>query len=208
LLAGLFSVFAVTSTASADDAPARTAHVSFEVPSDSYALYELRQVEEVREGWGKMRRVRSEKFERLCYSPCEVSLPAGTHTLAVATKDGDPVAAPPITLREGSHRLTAEYTDNSGTRGAGTGLALLSGVLLSVSAYGGTRQAGGDGSGRTLAVAGGVIGLIGVIGGIAMTFTEDTVVFTLNPESDSDGQRWSASDERAVARSGSAFGAF
>ncbi len=49
--------------------------------------------------------------------------------------------APPVTLSEGSHRLTAEYTDNSGTRGAGTGLAMTGALVAALSSYGSYHQA-------------------------------------------------------------------
>jgi hypothetical protein len=207
ILCSLFAVLAYSSTARADEPAARTAHVSFEVPSESFALYELRRVEEVREGWGKVRRVSVEKFERLCYSPCEVSLAAGTHTFAVATKEGDPVGGPPVALAEGSHRLMVEYTDNSGTRSAGTGLAMTGALVASLSSYGSFHQAGEDRSTPGLAIAGVVIGAIITIGGIVMSFTPDTVEFRVNPESDGDG-RWSSVERRSTARAESGFGPF
>lgn len=204
----LFAVLVHSSTARADEASTHTAHVSFEVPSESFALYELKRVDEVREGWGKTRRVSVEKFERLCYSPCDISLPPGTHTFAVATKEGKPVGGSPVTLPEGSHRLTAEYVDNGSTRAAGTGLAMTGALVASLSSYGSYHQAGEDRSPPALAIAGVVIGAIITIGGIAMTFTADTVVFSVNPESDGGGERWSSAERRTTALSESGFGLF
>jgi hypothetical protein len=204
ILGSMLVALACASTAHADDAPVRKAQVSFDVQSGSYALYERVRVERVL--WGKTRRV--EEFERLCYSPCEISLPAGTHTLAVATKEGDPIVAPAVTLSEGGHRLSLEYTDNSSTRNLGTGLAMTSGILVALSGAGGYKQAGEDGSNVGLAIIGGLIGTIGIVAGFAMSLTADTAVLQVDSDGESDGERWSVGEHRSTARAETAFGPF
>jgi hypothetical protein len=65
-------------------------------------------------------------FQDMCASPCDVSMPAGRHVLAVSKPDGFPVAASPVTVPAGSSSVHATYTDNTATRTAGVVVAALS----------------------------------------------------------------------------------
>lgn len=76
-------------------------------------------------------------YDEVCTAPCVASLPAGTHTFAVARPHGEPIEAKPVTLPTGSSTLTANYVDKSGNRiafallGAG---AMVGGLVLELSA--------------------------------------------------------------------------
>jgi hypothetical protein len=58
-------------------------------------------------------------YERICTAPCEVSLPAGTETLALSKDQKSPLAAEPVTLPPGDSKLTGSIESRSGLRAAG-----------------------------------------------------------------------------------------
>ncbi len=55
-------------------------------------------------------------YDEICTAPCNASMPAGTHTFAVAKPGGDPIEAEPITLPAGHSTLKSKYSDNTGAR--------------------------------------------------------------------------------------------
>lgn len=67
-------------------------------------------------------------FERMCTAPCEVSLPAGTETIALS-RDGDPpIAGDPVQLPAGEARMRGSFNTHDGVRMAGW-FTLIGGVL-------------------------------------------------------------------------------
>ena len=111
-----------------------------------------------------------------------------------------------VTLTEGSHRLTAEYTDNSGTREMGTVVAMTGALVLGLSGYASYNQAG-ERSDPALGLIGGAIGIVISVAGIAMTLTSDTAVIRVDPSA-RNGERWSGTERRRTARAESGFGPF
>ena len=72
-------------------------------------------------------------FDDICTAPCEITMPAGTHTLALSQGGGTPVAADPVAIPEGQATVEGTYTDRSGLRLAGWGVfvgTLLAGSYL------------------------------------------------------------------------------
>lgn len=61
-------------------------------------------------------------YDEVCTAPCIASMPAGTHTFALAKPQGDRIEATPITLRPGNSTLAAKYVDKKGKR---IGLAIV-----------------------------------------------------------------------------------
>jgi hypothetical protein len=67
-------------------------------------------------------------YERLCTAPCQVTLPAGTETIALS-RDGDPpIAADPVTLPAGDAQLHGRLESRGGIRAAGW-LTLIGGAV-------------------------------------------------------------------------------
>lgn len=67
-------------------------------------------------------------YERICTAPCDVSLPAGTETLALSRDDKPPISAEPVTLPPGKSELRASFESRSGMRAAGWLLMLGGGI--------------------------------------------------------------------------------
>jgi len=75
---------------------------------------------------------RATGYARLCTSPCDISLPAGTETLAVSNEGGSPVSAGPVSIPAGESTLVATYKDNHGVRLAGYGVMIAGAVVGTV----------------------------------------------------------------------------
>lgn len=69
-------------------------------------------------GYGGAAVAMGARFDELCTAPCEVSLPAGAHTLALSRPGEVAVAAPPVTVSRDA-TLYGTYHDNSGVRAIG-----------------------------------------------------------------------------------------
>ena len=111
-------------------------------------------------------------YDELCTAPCEVSLPAGTHTFAVAEPDGKPRKAAPLTLPAGQTTVLARYTSRTDVRvavGLGGGVATVGGFAWLLTGV------DGHGQGDTIAV--GVGSVVTVLGVIALS------TFALIPDS-------------------------
>jgi hypothetical protein len=67
-------------------------------------------------------------YERMCTAPCDVSLPAGTETLALSRGDKPPISAEPVTLPPGNSEVRASFESRSGLRVAGWLLLLGSSI--------------------------------------------------------------------------------
>jgi hypothetical protein len=67
-------------------------------------------------------------YERICTAPCDVSLPAGTETLALSRDDKPPISAEPVTLPPGKSELRASFESRGGMRAAGWLLILGGGI--------------------------------------------------------------------------------
>lgn len=67
------------------------------------------------------------RYQLICAAPCSVSVPAGTHTLALA-KDGAPIAAEPVYV-DGDGKLQGEYTSYKGARIAGTVISVVGALV-------------------------------------------------------------------------------
>ncbi len=65
-------------------------------------------------------------YDRLCTAPCDITVPAGTETLALSQPDGSPTAAEPVTFPAGKSRLVGTLESRTGTRVGGIVLAVAS----------------------------------------------------------------------------------
>jgi hypothetical protein len=111
-------------------------------------------------------------FDELCTAPCDVSLPAGTHTFGVAEPGGKPRKTEPLTLPAGSSTVLARYTSRTELRvavGLGGGVATVGGFAWLATGL------DGHGSGDSIAV--GVGSVIAVLGVLALS------TFALIPDS-------------------------
>lgn len=67
-------------------------------------------------------------YDEVCTVPCTMSMPAGTHTFAVAKPGGSPREAGAVTLPAGSTNMAISYVDRTPLR-AGTGLVGVGAVI-------------------------------------------------------------------------------
>ncbi len=74
-------------------------------------------------------------YERLCTAPCEVTLPAGTETLALSRPGGLPREAGFVTIPAGRFRVTGAFESRAATRAAGWVIAAGSVVLGAAAFY-------------------------------------------------------------------------
>ncbi len=102
-------------------------------------------------------------YDEVCTAPCDVSLPAGTHTFAVSAPGHAPREADAVTLPPGRSTLKAKYVSRSGLR---IGLGIASGAVIAGSIP--IFVAGAEAPGKqgdkylpigTAVVAAGIIGL-------------------------------------------------
>lgn len=72
-------------------------------------------------------------YARLCAAPCDITLPAGTETIAVGSDTGRPYKIQSLRIPEGPSELRAYYQDNQGKRNIGwiiMGAGLVGGAAL------------------------------------------------------------------------------
>jgi hypothetical protein len=67
-------------------------------------------------------------YERLCTSPCDISLPAGTETLALSKDGKSPVEAGSVSFPAGDSQILGSYQSNTGIRVAGVVIIVASAV--------------------------------------------------------------------------------
>lgn len=65
-------------------------------------------------------RAESRTYRALCQAPCQLTLPAGVHLVALSRPGGVPVDADPVLELRRPSRITGIYVDNEGLRVAGT----------------------------------------------------------------------------------------
>lgn len=63
-------------------------------------------------------------YEEVCTVPCEVTMPAGTHTFALSEPGGKPAEADLVTIPPGPSTLMGTYADRSAIRWAGAIISL------------------------------------------------------------------------------------
>ncbi len=121
-------------------------------------------------------------YEEVCTAPCNVSMPAGTHTFAIAKPGSRAIEAEPVTLPPGNSTLSATYADKTGVRvglvvlGA---LGIVGGLGLELSAISASK---GEDSFDTGPLVGGILLQAGGTGLLlAGAFIKDRVTLTLSP---------------------------
>jgi hypothetical protein len=148
-------------------------------------------------------------FERICTAPCEVSLPAGTETIALS-RDGDPpIAGDPVQLPAGEAQLRGSFNTHEGVRMAGW-LTLIGGVLGGAALALTSSSKGQDCSNGTcvestnLNVAQLAVGIatFGAGMGVGLTLVRVSDAATVEVESASAAPGRSLSGVRGVALSG------
>jgi hypothetical protein len=136
-------------------------------------------------------RVAVRGYDRICTSPCEASLPSGTHEFGVSPEGGDPVEVDKSVTLESASKLEAKYESKSGVRTIGWVLAIggsIGGTILILTASGSEEncssgscidmpQVNTDQLYAGLGIAG--AGLI--IGGALILFSTDSAELKLTP---------------------------
>jgi hypothetical protein len=108
-------------------------------------------------------------YDEVCTAPCNVSIPAGTHTFAVAKSGGKPREADAVSLPAGKANMSIAYADRTVLR-AGLGLLGLAGAIAGIA-----MVAGSD---STDSVAGPIVlaGLGGGLFGLAFTLPDGSKI--------------------------------
>ncbi|HUQ53100.1 MAG TPA: hypothetical protein VM692_12825, partial [Gammaproteobacteria bacterium] len=150
-------------------------------------------------------------YERICAAPCEVSLPAGTETLALGRGDKAPRAAEPVTLPAGVSEVRGTFQSRAGVRVGGwiilVGGAIVGSVLMATAmdseqscdlgvCYETTEFDGARFLAGTLILGAGV----GI--GLGMGLMRDKALISVHP------QRSSAERSLVSARGASFYGSF
>jgi hypothetical protein len=130
-LADVVSMSAGTTTGSVDlsaaqplaTVRAQATPLHFVAPSPGTDLF-IRTSESTVGGiaWGQAPSVYSgtvRMYEHICAAPCDATLPAGQHRLALAYRGGDPVEADGAVTLSGPATVTGTYLDRRGVRTAG-----------------------------------------------------------------------------------------
>jgi hypothetical protein len=120
-------------------------------------------------------------YERLCTSPCSISLPAGTESFALSIEGKSPVSAGTVTFPAGTSTLKGTYNRNTGIRIAG-GVVIAASVIAGVALLASASKTGAcDEYGychselnTTNLIAGSVILGAGVGLGIGLVFVPDS----------------------------------
>jgi hypothetical protein len=71
------------------------------------------------------------RYTALCTSPCEVSIPAGTHKMALS-RDRKLVETDALSIPEGNATIEGTYKDQSDTRAGGILLTVLGGIAATI----------------------------------------------------------------------------
>jgi hypothetical protein len=129
-------------------------------------------------------------YERMCTAPCQISLPAGTETLALSRDGALPIGAQAVTLPVGVSRVKGAIDSRSGMRGAGWGVMLGSLALatyLVIDARGERKDCvngvchDSDTLDKGQVAAGLIVGAVGFGLGLGMASVPDRAVFTVQP---------------------------
>lgn len=159
-----------------------------EVPFDYRGRWPLVSVDpSFAERWSpglELPRVPQGAYRELCPGPCRASLAAGVHVFGLQLPDGEVwVSLPPLQLREGAPtRIEAHLHDHGADRAGGIALGTLlpvaGGVIATVGAWFAVYdtpgfEAPGDYAGVTMIVLGSLLGLVGIVAGIALGVSRD-----------------------------------
>ncbi|HET7544486.1 MAG TPA: hypothetical protein VFK05_31660 [Polyangiaceae bacterium] len=98
-------------------------------------------------------------YDEVCTAPCNVSMPAGTHTFAIARAGGKPHETDPVTLPAGNANMTITYVDRTFIR-IGLGLLGFAGLISSVAIV--ASDSGSDKVALPIVLGGAGAGLVGV----------------------------------------------
>jgi hypothetical protein len=116
-------------------------------------------------------------YDELCTSPCEVSMAAGTTTLAVSKPGGQVVGAAPVTIPAGHSEVHAVWLDKESTRNTGRVLIGV-GVAGAVAVLGVAIASGSNDTGMLVGLVTGTVATSVVFGvGIGMVSTPDSATF-------------------------------
>lgn len=150
-------------------------------------------------------------YERVCTTPCDVSLPAGTETLALSRDNKAPLAAEAVTLPAGTSEVRGSIESRAGIRAAGWVIAIGGTIVGSVLMFTASKKEQncdfGVCSDMTTIDTGKLVGGAVVMGaglglGIAMVGVRDKAIVEVNP------QRGARANPMAMARGVSFSGHF
>lgn len=131
-------------------------------------------------------------FDRLCTTPCKVSLPAGTETFALSRAGEFPIFAEPVTVPAGPSQVVGSFKSRSGVRVAGWVITIgsvVGGSVLMYSSFGTKRECTSGPSScydshelkiGTFLAGIGVLGL-GTAVGLVMAVTRDVAQVEVKP---------------------------
>ena len=164
------------------DVTAPSATVRLHLESTAPGITFHREVHAASAGGGTPRAL---GYSRLCTSPCDLSLPAGSERFALSVADRGPVAAGSVTLPAGRARLIGSYESHQGERMAGGVLIGVGAVALTATLVvaavstitsscsdgpGGCSRGGGH---TSVLLGGAVVGAVGLGLGFALLFVPD-----------------------------------
>lgn len=130
-------------------------------------------------------------YDELCAAPCDVSIPAGSYTLALSRGTGGPRQADdPVVVPRGDSVLHGHWHERSGTRTLGwvvMGAGIATGTYLMVTSshdvekcsFGTCRTESEFDTTKSL--LGAAVGTIGVTVGFMLALTPDSASFTVSP---------------------------
>ncbi len=138
------------------------------------------------------RGVVAQGYDRLCTSPCDITMPAGTEVLALSEGEKPPISGKSATFPAGSSDVTGRFVSRQGTRTTGWLL-----MAVAAAAGGGIMYAssseeqvctGSSGacttvstSDTTLLLLGAAVAGAGIAGGIFMAMTPDVAAIQVSP---------------------------
>ncbi len=82
--------------------------------------------------WGMRPGITVAGYDVICTAPCEATLPAGAHTLALSEAGGSPVAVRDPVQIDGPASLYASFESNAGLRATGWTLVIASALVGSL----------------------------------------------------------------------------
>jgi hypothetical protein len=115
-------------------------------------------------------------YDEICTTPCQATMPAGTHTLALSKDGGTAIEAEAVTLPPGNSSVEGKYESRSGIRVAGWaifGVGLVGGTAIALSGSSSCSAEDEYDCGYTNIYIGGGIALAGTLVGLVMAYTPD-----------------------------------